>query len=86
MVEQSQNTYIRTIKDKDTEVVYTLFFQNALYSMECYKENEEKSKVYCYIENLTEDEGEAEYFLKRMVKGKVSPIHMKDLAQDYFFK
>lgn len=84
MVEQSLNTYGKTIKDEETQVVYKLIFKNAFYSLECYMEDADTSSNYCYIENLTEDEGEAEVFLKQMAKGQVSPIHIKDIAEDIF--
>lgn len=84
MVEQSLNTYKKTIKDEETQVVYNLIFKNALYSFECYKEGCNGRKNYCYIENLTEDEGEADTFLKKVAKGQVLPIHIKDIAEDIF--
>jgi hypothetical protein len=40
---------------------------------------------YCFVENITEDEGEAEVFLQILSKGKVFPVHIKDLAEDYFY-
>lgn len=86
MVEQSLNTYKKTIKDEETQVVYNLIFKNALYNFECYREGATGSRNYCYIENLTEDEGEAETFLKQMAKGQVLPIHIKDIAEDTFGK
>lgn len=85
MKEQSLYTYERTIKDERNHVVYSLTFKNALYSLESYKEDlDEPEKHYCYIENLTDDEGEAETFQKMLVKGKVSPLHIKDFVIDYF--
>lgn len=86
MVEQSLNTYKKTIKDEETQVVYHLIFKNALYSFESYKEGGNGQKDYCYIENFTEDEGEAETFLLQIAKGKVLPIHIKDIAEDIFGK
>jgi hypothetical protein len=86
LVEQSLNTYKKTIKDEETQVVYNLIFKNALYSFECYKEGANGHRNYCYIENLTEDEGEAETFLKQMAKSQVLPIHIKDIAEDIFGK
>lgn len=86
MIEQLQNTYKKTIKDEETQVVYNLIFENALYSLECYKDGSNDRKNYCYIENITDDEGEAEAFLKQLAKGQVLPIHIKDMAEDYFGK
>lgn len=85
MAEQLLGAYKKTIKDEDTQVVYKLIFKNALYSLEGYYE-QIKEKHYCYLENLTEDEGEAEFFLYLIAKGKVLPIHIKDVAEDYFGK
>lgn len=85
MKEQSLYTYERTIKDESNHVVYNLIFKNALYSLESYIEDwDEQKKHYCYIENLTDDEGEAETFQKMLAKGKLSPLHIKDMARDYF--
>lgn len=84
MIEQLQSTYIKTIKDENTKVVYKLIFKNALYSFECFKESGKEQTNYSYIENLTDDEGEAEFFLKLIAKAQVAPIHMKDMAKDYF--
>jgi hypothetical protein len=72
------------MKDENTLVVYNLIFKNALYSFECYREGCDMHNNYCYIEILTEDEGEAETFLKLMAKGRVFPVHIKDIAEDYF--
>ena len=84
MTEQSLNAYEKTIKDNETKVVYHLVFKNALYSIECYIEGSRTKEKYCYVENITEDEGEAETFLQLIAKGKVSPIHIRDIAEDYF--
>lgn len=86
MEEQSLNTYKKTIKDEETQVVYSLIFRNALYDFECYLETGNSRRHYCYIENLTEDEGEAEVFLQQMKNGKVLPLHIKDMAEDIFGK
>jgi hypothetical protein len=76
----------RTILTEDINVVYNLIFKNALYSVECYKEGCESRDVntYSFVEDLTDDEGEAEAFLGLMAKGKVLPIHIFDMAKDYF--
>ncbi len=80
---RNRTTYV---KEMDNEIVYNLFFKNALYSLECIREgsNDKNLNNYCLAENITDDEGEAELFLKRMVKGKVFPVHIKDVANDYF--
>lgn len=83
MIEQSLKLNTTVNKGPD-RVVYRLIFKNALYSIECYIEGSENKNNYCYIENITDDEGEAETFLKLMIKGMVLPIHMKDIAEDYF--
>jgi hypothetical protein len=36
------------------------------------------------VEDITDDEGEAESFLRLMAKGKVFPVHINDMAIDYF--
>lgn len=82
-LDQIQKSF-KEIRDEDIQVVYKLFFKNAYYSLECYREGMEGKRNYCYIENLTDDEGEAEAFLKLMAKGKVFPVHIKDMAEDYF--
>lgn len=84
MTEQSLNTYQKTIKDEETKVVYNLIFKNALYSLECYKLGYEGNDDYCYLENFTDDEGEAETFLKKVANGKVLPLHIKEITEDYF--
>jgi hypothetical protein len=75
-----------TKKEENIEVVYNLIFRNALYSMECYKVGYEKKNInnYCLVEDFTEDEGEAEVFIHRMAKGKVLPVHINDMVEDFF--
>lgn len=72
------------MKTENIQIIYNLVFKNALYSLECYKEDCDNSdpKNYCYIEDFTDDEGEAEAFLLQMAKGKVFPVHIKDLVED----
>jgi hypothetical protein len=84
MTNQMLKTFCKTVKDEKIGIVYHLSFRNALYSLECYREGLEGQKNYCYIENLTDDEGEAEAFLQLIAKGKVFPVHIRDLAEDYF--
>jgi hypothetical protein len=84
MIEQSLRSSLKSTKAEEIQVVYHLIFKNALYSMECYVEGSKDKKDYCYIEDITDDEGEAEAFLKHLVKGKVLPVHIKDMAEDYF--
>jgi hypothetical protein len=83
MTEQSQKTFCKTIKDENIQIVYHLFFKDALYSLECYREDLNEPKKYYSIENFT-DEGEAELFLQLLAKRKVFPVHIKDIAEDYF--
>ncbi len=84
MIEQSLKLNT-TIMVDNNQIVYHLIFKNAFYSIECYIEGSERNKrSYCYIEDITDDEGEAEIFLKLMIKGKVLPLHIKDMAEDYF--
>lgn len=71
---------------EELQLVYRLIFKNALYSIECFVEGSKDKKNYCYIEDITDDEGEAEDFLKKIVKGKVFPIHIKDMVEDCFGK
>lgn len=84
MIEKSQRLSLKNTKAEEIQIIYRIVFKNALYSLECYVEGSEDKKNYCYIEDITDDEGEAEAFLKQMVKGKVLPVHIKDMAQDYF--
>jgi hypothetical protein len=86
MIDQSLKSNTKIIKRDNIEVVYNLIFKNAFYSLECYKEgcNKEYINNYCLLEELTDDEGEAETFLHIMARGKVFPVHIKDMAEDYF--
>lgn len=86
MIIQSLKSNTKKINVENIKVVYNLIFENALYSLECYKvgcDNRDQNS-YCYVENITDDEGEAEAFFHRSVKGKVFPIHMNDIVEDYF--
>jgi len=76
----------KSVKTENVQVVYNLIFKNTLYSLECYKEKSKEKNInnYCFIEDITDDEGEAEDFLYRMVKGKVFPVHIKDMIEDFF--
>lgn len=73
-------------RKKDVELIYNLIFQNALYSIECIRVggsvNEDND--YCFIENITDDETDAEYGLHTLAKGKVFPVHIKDVIDDLF--
>ena len=86
MIEHLLKSNTKTIRTDNIEVVYNLIFRNALYSIECYKEGKELSNQnnYCYVEDVTDDEGEAESFLHLMARGKVFPVHINDMAVDYF--
>ena len=86
MIEHLLKSNTRTIRTENIEVVYNLIFKNALYSIECYKDGVDRSNTnnYCLLEDITEDEGEAESFLHLMARGKVFPVHMNDMAMDYF--
>ncbi len=77
---------MKRTKVEDIQIIYHLIFKNALYSFESYIEGSEDRINYCYIENFTEDEEEANIFLKLMTNGKVFPVHIKDLVEDYFVK
>ncbi len=77
---------MKRTKVEDIQIIYHLIFKNALYSFESYIESSEDRVNYCYIENFTEDEEEANIFLKLMANGKVFPVHIKDLVEDYFVK
>jgi len=83
---QSLRSKITKIKTDNAQIVYHLFFHNTHYGLECYKENSnlEAPLNYCLVENITDDEGEAEDFLYRMAKGAVLPIHINDMIEDYF--
>lgn len=83
---ESLKSNTKTINTENIQVVYNLIFRNALYSFECYKEgyNMENTNNYCILEDLTDDEGEAEAFFHLMAKGKVFPVHINDMAEDYF--
>ncbi|NLP16606.1 MAG: hypothetical protein GX379_06190 [Clostridiales bacterium] len=84
---QSLRTITTSAKDENIEIVYNLIFKNALYSLECIRvgSNDNETNNYCYVENITDDEGEAELFLKILAKGMVFPVHIKDMIDDYFY-
>ena len=86
VVEQSLKSSTKVIKTENVQVVYNLIFKNALYSIECYKDGSSRKNPneYCYLEDITDDEGEAEIFLYQMAKGKVFPLHIIDMVEDYF--
>jgi hypothetical protein len=84
MIEESLKSSTKKVKVENIQVVYNLIFKNALYSLECFTEGSEVPDNYCYIEDFTDDEGEAEAFLHLIVKGKVFPVHIKDMVEDYF--
>lgn len=86
MIGQTMKAITALNSKKDVQVMYRLIFNNALYSLECFKEGSTKQDIndYCLVEDITDDEGEAEVFLSRMVKGKVFPVHILDMAEDYF--
>ncbi|MDF2541193.1 MAG: hypothetical protein K0S47_911 [Herbinix sp.] len=84
MLDVTVKSKVRTSKTRTSEVIYRLTFQNALYSFECYKQGWEDPYDYCFIEDFIDDEGEAELFLQKMVKGKVLPVHIMDLVNDCF--
>ncbi len=86
MEEQSFKSKVIKTNTQDKEVTYHLIFQNAYYSLESYIEGSTEKIHHSYLENLTDDEGEAEFFLKLLAKGKVHPVHIKDIAEDYFGK
>ena len=83
-----QTIKTKTISERknEIEIIYNLIFQNALYSLECIRVdgNENKPNNYCFIENVTEDETEAENCLRILAKGRVFPVHIKDIIEDYF--
>lgn len=84
MTELSQKILVKAKGNDCLNIVYRIYFKNAYYSLESYREGWTDNKDYCYIENLTDDEGEAETFLKLLLKGGVYPVHINELAQDYF--
>jgi len=86
MVEKSFKSKVIKVHTKDKEVIYHLIFKNAFYSLECSIEGSDNKNHYSYLEDVTDDEGEAEYFLKLIAKGIVHPLHIKDIAEDYFGK
>lgn len=84
MTELSHKILVTTNTNEAAHIVYRIIFKNAYYDMECYKENWTEKKDYCYIEALTDDEGEAETFMRLMIRGKAYPVHIMDLSEDYF--
>lgn len=86
MLKQSYKSKIVKVNTEDKEVIYHLIFKDAFYSIESYIEGSTDKNHYSYIEAVTDDEGEAENFLKLLAKGKVHPVHIKDMAENYFGK
>jgi len=86
MIEQSLKSNTKKLKRENIQVDYNLIFKNALYSLECYKVgcNKQDTNSYCMVENITDDEGEAETFINLIAKRKVFPVHINDMAEDYF--
>jgi hypothetical protein len=87
MIELLLKSNTKIIQTENIQVVYNLIFKNALYSIECYKEDctdRSNPNNYCLVEDITDDEGEAESFLQLMARGKVFPVHINDLVIDYF--
>ncbi|MGF7144601.1 hypothetical protein HNQ56_003033 [Anaerotaenia torta] len=89
MVEQLLKSDAKKVRQGNSTistVVYNLIFRNALYSIECYREDSDLDDPnnYCLAEDITDDEGEAEAFLQIVARGKVSPVHIQDIAADYF--
>lgn len=86
MIGRTMKTITALNSKKDVQVVYRLVFKNTLYSLECFKEGSTNQDIsnYCLVDDITDDEGEAEAFLGRMVKGKVFPVHIIEMAEDYF--
>ena len=84
VIEHSIKCITKKAEVKNIKIVYNLLFTNAYYSLECYKEESDiKDPInYCFVEDFTEDEGEAQAFLIQMAKGKVYPVHIKDLVED----
>lgn len=82
---QSLRTKTTSVRENDIEIIYNLIFKNAFYSLECIRVggNNELNN-YCLSENITDDEGEAEVFLQKLTKGKVFPVHIKDIVEDCF--
>lgn len=87
MIKHILKTKVQLDATEHVEVFYSLIFENALYSLECYKNrmDNESPNNYCIAENITDDEKEAEEFLSLMANGKVMPVHMNDMVEDYFF-
>lgn len=86
LLRQYLKSKIAEVRSDNIQVVYNLFFNNTHYSIECYREgfHQKDSLNYSLVEDFTDDEGEAEDFLYRLVKGKVLPVHMKELIEDHF--
>lgn len=86
MIKHMLKTKIQLDATEHVEVLYRLIFKNALYSLECYKERMDSLNPnhYCIVENITDDEEEAEKFLLLMANCKVMPVHINDMVEDYF--
>ena len=84
VIEQSIKCITKKVETNNFQIVYNLIFTNALYNLECYKEQSDLQTPvnYYFADDISEDEGEAEIFFERMVKGKVHPVHIKDLVED----
>lgn len=77
-----QSTYFYGGEEK--EIIYNLYFKNAFYSFECFIDGDVEDYGYAYVENITEDEGKAEHFWRSMYDGKVLPVHINELVEEFF--
>lgn len=84
MIEKSLRSNLENRDRYTDQIVYHLIFKNAFYSMECFVDGCTDNNKYSYIEDITDDEGEAETFMKLMAHGRVHPLHIRDMAEDYF--
>lgn len=86
MIKHTLKTKIQLDTTEHVEVYYNLIFKNALYSLECYKGRmvNRCPNNYCIVENITDDEEQAEEFLSLMADDKVMPVHINDIAEDFF--
>ncbi len=86
MIERTLKVEVVRCHSEDDAITYRLIFNNALYSLECFRMGASNRSIsnYSLVEDITDDEGDAYDFLNRMAKGKVLPVHIREMAEDYF--
>lgn len=88
MTDISLSSDVIYYQEKHTKIIYHLFEHDHHFGIECYKSHCNKSNPmnYCFVDNITEDEDEAKHFVQDICNRQVFPLHIADIATDYFAK